>query len=82
MSILEVLRLRATSPFSRDKSMRRFAQDDVFVWRVGDPNNQRLLGFLSSANELARGGCALGSDVPTRLIDRPDLRDSEVSRRL
>ena len=31
MSILEVLRLRAPSAVSRDKSVRRFAQDDDFV---------------------------------------------------
>ena len=30
----------------------------------------------------ARGGRALGSDVPTRLIDPPDLGDSEFSHRL
>jgi hypothetical protein len=34
MSISEVLRLRATSPVSRDPSVRRSAQDDGFVGRL------------------------------------------------
>jgi hypothetical protein len=32
ISTLGVLRLRATSSVSRDKSVRRSAQDDGFVW--------------------------------------------------
>jgi hypothetical protein len=31
LDIAEVLRLRATSSVQRDKSVRRFAQDDGFV---------------------------------------------------
>jgi len=37
-----------------------------------------FLDFYRLPNQLARGGCALGSDVPTGLIDRPDLGDSGV----
>jgi hypothetical protein len=32
ISTAEVLRLRATSAVSRDRSVGRFAQDDGFVW--------------------------------------------------
>jgi hypothetical protein len=32
ISTAEVLRLRATSAVSRDEPVRRFAQDDGFVW--------------------------------------------------
>jgi hypothetical protein len=38
-----VLRLRAKSGLSRNKSAGRSAQDDD-LWRVGDAKNQRLLG--------------------------------------
>jgi hypothetical protein len=48
ISIAGVLRLRATSAVSRDKSVRRFAQDDDFVasWRC---KNQRRLSVLLPA---------------------------------
>ena len=47
MSILEVLRLRA-SPVSRDKFVRRFAPDDDFVasWTKNTQNKVALMGVV------------------------------------
>jgi hypothetical protein len=38
----QALRLRATSAVSRDKSVRRSAQDDDFVWELDEKNILKL----------------------------------------
>jgi hypothetical protein len=55
ISTAEVLRLRARSAVTRDKSVRRSSQDDDFVasWRG---KNQRLLGFLLSGKQISAYG--------------------------
>jgi hypothetical protein len=57
MSTLGVLRLRATSAVSRDKSVRRSAQDDVFVvsWRS---KKQRLLGLVLPTKQVSAYGAS------------------------
>jgi hypothetical protein len=60
ISTAEVLRLRAPSAVSRDKSVRRSAQDDVFVvsWRCKKPASFRI--SLVCQNKLALVGRSPG----------------------
>jgi hypothetical protein len=53
----EVLRLRAPSAVSRDKAVRRFAQDDAFVvsWRC----KKSVFSDLSSARQVSDSGTSV-----------------------
>ena len=52
LSTAKVLRIRATSAVSRDKSVRRSAQDDVFVvgWRHKKSASSRILLFAKEVS--------------------------------
>src|SRR5580704_14852424 len=46
------------SAVSRDRSMRRSARDDVFLWRVGDAKNSVFSHFYCLPDKLALVGTA------------------------
>ena len=70
MNILEVLRLaRPTSSVSRDKSVRRFAQDDDFVVSL----------TKNTQNKVAHMGLVLGNFIRSL---RDEAGKCEFSRRL
>jgi hypothetical protein len=73
ISTAEVLRLRASSAVSRDRSAKRFAQDDGFVGvlKKNILNELALMGLrpgLSSARAVQING--IGDSVALLLLDK------------
>ena len=84
ISSAEVLRLRATSAVSRDKSVRRCAQEDVFAasWRRKKPDGKRDSSgnFQSSPFDKLRAG-STGLDFVMVVLRESPIRSQVFGTR-